>query len=514
LTGQRWKPKEKSIRSQSTLLLLTLAGLYLLLQVSINGILGGYGLFRDEFYYLANAGRLAWGYVDHPPLAPLLLAGVQAELGDATIWLRLLPALAGAGSVLLAGLTARRLGGGSLAQITAAMALFGVPVYNVLFGFYSMNAFEIFLWAAAAYVAVAILGDDLPRLWLLFGLLAGIGLQNKHTFALFAAGLILGLLLHQRSAFRTPWLWVGGLLAFSIILPNLVWQEQNGWPTLEFYAGAAAKNISRNPIEVLFDQLLSMNPILAAVWLPGLIWLLRTRLYRPLAWTYLLPLLVLLVTGSNRPDRLAPAYVPLFAAGAVAIEQTAQRRSWRWLQSEMGFLVLASIVVAAPLGLPILTPETTARYAHFFGLSSYEAGVTAELPQYFADRFGWQELAETVTRIYDRLPPNERKEAAIFTSNYGEASAIQFYGQEDGLPEPISGHNTYWLWGPGTATGEVLITVNIPRDGLAELYENVEWAGYTSCRFCVSYENNAPIFVARGLKVPLADVWPQVKHYE
>lgn len=494
--------------------LLILAGLYLLVQVVVNGVLGGYGIFRDEFYYLVNAERLAWGYVDHPPLAPLLLAGVRAGLGESTLALRLLPALAGAGTVLLAGLTAGRMGGKLMAQTIAALTVVAVPVYGVMFGFYSMNAFEILLWAGAAYVAAILLAEEQPRLWLLFGLLAGIGLQNKHTFVLFAGGLVLGLLLHRRSAFRSRWVWLGGLLAFVVVLPNLIWQVQHDWPTLEFYAGVTGNNIARSPLDVLLDQLLTMSPGLVVVWLPGLIWLLRTRPFRPLAWSYLLPLLLLMAVGSSRPDRLAPAYVPLFAAGAVGIEQLARRRVWRWLPAGAALLVLVGAVIVAPLGLPLLPPQTTARYAEAFGLGSYEAGVTAELPQYFADRFGWQELTTTVARVYSELPPEEQEQAAIFTSNYGEAGAIHFYGRNHGLPEPISGHNNYWLWGPGDWSGEVLIAVGIPQEELAQVYTSVEQVGITSCRFCVDYENEAPILVARGLKVPLVEVWPQVKHYD
>jgi 4-amino-4-deoxy-L-arabinose transferase-like glycosyltransferase len=295
------------------------------MQVIVNGVLSGYGIFRDEFYYLVNAERLAWDYVDHPPLAPLLLSGVRATLGESTIALRLLPALAGAGTVLLAGLTAQRMGGTLTAQTIAALAVVAVPVYAVMFGFYSMNAFEILLWAGTAYVVVTLLAHDQPRLWLLFGLLVGVGLQNKHTFTVFAMGLVLGLLLHRRSAFGSRWLWLGGLLALLIFVPNFVWQVQHGWPTLEFYAGAAGKNIVSSPVDVLLDQLLTMNPGLLAVWLLGLIWLLRTRTFRPLAWSYLLPLFLLMAFGSSRPDRLAPAYVPLFAAGAVGMEQLARR---------------------------------------------------------------------------------------------------------------------------------------------------------------------------------------------
>lgn len=415
---------------------------------------------------------------------------------------------------MLAGLTARQMGGTLAAQTIAALSVVAVPVYGVMFGFYSMNAFEILLWAGAVYVVVALLADNQPRLWLLFGLLVGIGLQNKHTFTVFALGLALGLLLHWRSAFGSRWLWLGGLLALVIFLPNLIWQAQHGWPTLEFYAGAAGKNIATSPVDVLLDQLLTMNPVLLAVWLPGLVWLLRSRTFRPLAWSYLLPLLLLMVLESSRPDRLAPAYVPLLAAGAVGTEQLARRIGWRWLPAGAVALVLIGAGIIAPLALPLLPPQTTARYAEAFGLGSFEEGVTAELPQYFADRFGWQELTTAVAQVYQQLPSEEQEKAAIFTSNYGEAGAIHYYGSHYGLPDPISSHNNYWLWGPGEWSGEVVIAVNVSQKNLARFYRSVEQVATTCCHFCVEYENNAPILVARGPKVPLVEFWPQVKHYE
>jgi hypothetical protein len=198
----------------------------------------------------------------------------------------------------------------------------------------------------------------------------------------------------------------------------------------------------------------------------------------------------------------------------VGIEQLAQRLGWRWLPTAAVTLVLISAGIIAPLALPLLPPPATARYAEAFGLGSYEAGVTAELPQYFADRFGWQELTIAVAQVYRQLPPEEQERAAIFTSNYGEASAIHFYGGNYGLPEPISGHNNYWLWGPGEWSGEVVIAVNVSQEYLTRSYRSVEQVATTSCRFCVDYQNNAPILVAQGLKVPLVEFWPLVKHYE
>lgn len=492
--------------------ILTIAGSYLLLHLLFNGLLG-YGIFRDEFYYLANAARLDWGYVDHPPLAPLILAGWTGIFGNSPLSLRFLPALAGAGTIVVAGFTARRLGGGTAAQSIAGLSVAAVGVLMVLFGFYSMNAFEVLLWAVAAYVAVGIFTEDRPHGWILFGLLIGFGLQNKHTILLFGGGLVVGLLLHQRSSFARRELWLGGLLALLIFLPNLLWEILHGWPTVEFYANATLfKNIARAPADFLLQQILSVNPVLFPLWLIGLVYLLRREELRPLAWGYLFPFLLLMAAGSSRPDRLAPAYIPLLAAGAVAVESYTRRSNRRWITAAVAGLVVIAGIIVAPVGFPILPPATTAAYAANFGLAEYEAGIHAELPQFFADRFGWEEISEQVAEVYHTLTPEEQAQAVIFTANYGEAGALEYYGPALGLPGVISGHNNYWLWGPGDAGGEVVIFVGVPVEDIAALFVSAEEVDRTKCDWCL--EANRPLVVAKGSKRSLEEIWPSTQFYQ
>lgn len=491
---------------------LTIAAAYFLLHLVFNGILGGYGIFRDEFYYLANTARLDWGYVDHPPLAPLLLAGWTALFGDSALSLRFLPGLAGGATLVVAALLARRLGGGKSAQIIAALAVAAVPVVMVLFGFFSMNSFEILLWALAAYVATGIFTEGRERDWLLFGLLMGLALQNKHTIVLFAGGLVLGLLLHRRRAFATRYLWLGGLIAFVIFLPNLLWQIGYDWPTVEFYTNATLfKNIARAPMDYLLQQILSYNPVLFLLWLIGLFYLLGRRDVRPLAWSWLFPFLLLMAAGSSRPDRMAAGYIPLLAAGAVAVEGYAARTNRRWFVTVVAALVIAGGLIVGPMGFPILPPATLSPYASNFGLAEYEAGVKAELPQYFADRFGWEEMAAQVAEVYSTLPPDEQQQAVIFTANYGQAGALEYYADAYGLPPVLSGHNSYWLWGPGDATGEVVIFVGASVEEIAPLFAQVEEVGRIACEYCL--ERGRPILLARGAKAPMEEIWLQTRFY-
>lgn len=299
-------------------------------------VFGPYGWFIDELYYLACARRLDWGYVDHPPLSIFLLRGETALFGASVPAIRLLPALAGAALAFLTGHLARRFGGGAFAETLAALATLAPPIFLVFFGFFSMNAFEPVLWTVAVLALVGLVESGDSRRWMWFGLVAGLGLLNKHTMVLLGVGVFAGLLLTpERRHLASRWPWLAGLLAFAILLPNLVWQVQHGWPSLEFYRNADLyKNIPTPPLAGLVNQVLFMNPLTLPLWLAGLAFLLAARdlrRYRFLAWTYLVLLALVLASRVSRPDRIAGIYPVPFAAGAVAVERAAARGGWRWL---------------------------------------------------------------------------------------------------------------------------------------------------------------------------------------
>jgi 4-amino-4-deoxy-L-arabinose transferase-like glycosyltransferase len=316
---------------RSTSHLAALALLKLLLHLATHR---GYGLFRDEFYYLACSEHLALGYVDHPPLSILLLWLSRAALGDSLLAIRFLPAVAGAVTVYLTGLMARELGGGRSAQLLAALATFVAPVFLALSHFFSMNAFDQLFWALLALIAIRILVRDEPRLWIAFGAVAGLGLQNKYSVAFFGFGIAVGLLASaQRRQLASRWLWLGGGLALLLFLPHLVWQAHAGWPTLEFMANAQAeKNIALAPGEFLLQQIVMAHPMALPIWLAGLGGLLlsaRLRRLRPLGWAYPATF-ALLAIQKTKAYYLMPIYPLLFAAGAVELEAFFERRRWRW----------------------------------------------------------------------------------------------------------------------------------------------------------------------------------------
>jgi len=504
-----------TVGTRDTLVLALLALAVFALHALTNG---GYDYFRDEFYYLACADHLAAGYVDHPPLSILLLAASRRLLGDSLFALRLLPALASAALVFATGRAARALGGGVFAQGLAAVAVALAPVFLVVGNFYSMNAFEPLFWTAAGLILLRIIDGEDPRLWLALGLVIGLGLENKHSMAFFAFGVAAALLLSpQRRLLTSRWPWLGALVAATAFLPNLAWQVGNGFPTLEFMRHAQLlKNAALSPLEFVAQQILMLQPLTLPLWLGGLLWLFSPagRRHRAWGWIYV-AVLAVLMAQHGKAYYLAPAYPMLFAAGATALESWTRDRR-RWLRPAYTALLLAGGVALAPLGLPILPVDALVRYSRALGV---QEGVRAEnnalgqLPQHFADMFGWREMVATVAQVYHGLPPEDRRRCAIFGQNYGEAGAIDLFGKALGLPHAISGHNNYWLWGPGAFTGEVVIVIGGSAAELAPNCESLEQKAVTRCDYCMPFENNLPVFVCRSRGGRLGELWARVKRY-
>ena len=471
-----------------------------------------YGAFRDELYYLACGEHLDWGYVDQPPLVALIAWFTRALFGDSLLAIRIFPVLANAGIVLLTAAIARRLGGSAFAQTFAALCAAIAPIYLALGHFLSMNIFEPLFWMGMVYVAIRIFQGGDERLWLLFGALAGLGLQNKHTTLWFGAAFVIGLLLTQhRRVFLRPWIWLGGLVAFVIFLPNLIWQVRHDFATLELLRNIADSN--KNEPVTLFSfftgQILLAHPFGLFVWIAGVIWLLRSQTFRALGWCFL-ALFALFVAMEGKVYYIAPIYPMLFAAGAMVVD-----RLPRWGKAIAVAIFIIGGALTAPLVVPILDEETYVAYEQRLGIKppKTETAALGELPQHFADMHGWKEMAQATANAFNRLTPEEKKKCAIFGQNYGQAAAIDFYGPALGLPKAISGHQNYYLWGPRGATGEVMIVLDDDAPRLRELFTHVEEAGVFRAPYVMPYENDRPIHICRGLKMPMSELWPQIKKW-
>lgn len=514
--AQAWRPIARSPVAWTLLLGIALIklGIHLLASVLT------YGYMTDELYYLDCASHLAWGYVDHPPLSVALLALLRLTIGDSIIALRLMPALAGSATVVLVGLVARELGGGRIAQGLAALATLVAPVYFGIDAFYSMNAFEPVLWALAAYLLLRLENGAAPRLWLLVGVVIGLGLLNKISMLWFGLGMVVGLLLTpQRRWLLTPWPWLAGAIGLALFAPHIVWQARNGWPTLEFMHNAMQfKMQAKSPLRFLAEQVLIMHPFLLPFWLSGLAYYFIDKhgsRFRLLAWIWISVLLLLIMSGSTRSNYMGPAYVLLLPAGGVAVEQLVRRRSWYWLPAALAGAFAAGGAVVAPMAVDLLPPEQYVAYQRALGLAppADQVDPIGALPLHFALKFHAPAILAAVKEAYAALPPEERAHAGILASTFGEAGAINFFGPHIGLPHAISGHNNYWLWGPGAYNGEVMLVIAPPDAPVLKLFDHVEPVSRIYCDYCLPALTAMTVYVCRGPRRPLPELWPQLKNY-
>ena len=479
-----------------------------------------YGYFVDELYYIACSRHLDWGYVDQPPLIALITWLAGSLFGSSLIALRFFPALAGAGEVALTALITRELGGNRFAQCFAAIVVLVAPGILASDSLLTMNAFEPLFWLGCAYLLIRVIKTGNQKLWLWFGVLAGIGLENKYSILIFGAGLVLGLLLTpQRRALASPWLWIGGVIAFLLFLPNLIWNVQHHFPFLELQANIrrSGRDVSLGPVAFFAQEILVMHPLALPIWLAGL-WFYffteRGKQFRALGWAWIFTALVIMAM-SPRVYYLWPAFPVLFAGGSILWESWLAPPRHHWAKIAYPTLLIVTGAVLSPVVIPVLPPETYIRYTEglHIGQPRIETHKLGPLPQIYADQFGWEEMAATVARVYDSLPPDVRTKTAIFGQNYGQAGAIDFFGPKYGLPPAISGHQSYFLWGPREYTGESVIVMAGRRDDLERKFASVQKVATVYHRYSMPYEH-FDVFYCRGLKQPLKEIWPQVKNWD
>jgi 4-amino-4-deoxy-L-arabinose transferase-like glycosyltransferase len=480
-----------------------------------------YGYFGDELYFMACGEHLDWGYVDQPPLVAAVAWLVRHTLGTSLLAMRFPSALAGAALVLLTGLLARELGGGRFAMGLSGLASALALVYVVMHYLFTMNAFEPLFWTGCACVIVRIVKTGHQKLWLWFGLLAGVGLQTKYSMAVFAFALVVGVLSSpQRRALARPWIWLGGALAFLVFLPNVIWNVQHGWPFFELMRNirASGRDVALGPVDYVLRQVLNMNPANLPVWLAGLGWLLvsvRGRPFRPLGWAFLVTLAIFVVT-KGKDYYLAPAFATLFAAGAVGIEGFTEGGWRRWLRPALVALQVLMLPFL-PLSLPILDPDRLIVWQERLGITlptTEKAHARAVLPHHFAWQFGWDEMVAAVAVAYHAMPPEEQARVAIIGNNYGDSGAIDLLGPKYGLPMKALGtHQSYWLWGPGDPSKDVFIVLGDRPERLARWCGDVQVAAELSHPWTAVWENG-PVLVCRKPRLPLAEMWPKVKNWD
>src|SRR3989442_8498436 len=479
-----------------------------------------YGYFRDEFDYMACGNHLAWGYVDQPPLVPFLVRLSRMVLGDSLRSVRFLPALASSIVVVLAAMIAREFGGRRFALLLSATAVFIAPIYLSGGSLLTTNSFEPLLWMGCVYSAILAIKRD-PHYWLWFGVVAGLGLEEKYSIAVLGFGIVVGLLVtRQRDVLSKKWFWLGGVAAFLIFLPNLVWNIHNHWPFFELMHNirASGRDVRLSAFEYFTQQLLLLHPLTAPIWITGLcalLWSRRLKDCRVLGWSYVAAFIAF-VALKGKNYYLAPIYPMLFAAGAVMIETGVERLRQAWLKPAIIVLLIAGGAWFTPLVIPVFSVDHFISYMNnlpFKVPRSEHSHERAVLPQHYADQFGWEEMAAMTAQAWSRVPQEERRDCGIFAQDYGQAGAIDFFGPRYGLPPALSGHQTYFLWGPRNYSGNCLIVLDDKKERLDQLFDHVEYVGTSDNRYAL--ERNISVFLCHGAKFgSLAKLWPQLKKWD
>ncbi|GAC1549944.1 MAG: glycosyltransferase family 39 protein [Vulcanimicrobiaceae bacterium] len=478
---------------------------------------GRYGYQRDELYFMSCAQHLAWGYVDQPPLIAFVAKAVMALFGDSLYAIRLLPALAAGATVVLTGRLTVRLGGGLFAQTLAMIAVALAPFFLAVGNLLTMNAFEPLLWLGALALFMRARDTDEPATWGALGAVAGLGLINKYSMFFFLGSCVVALALTPaRRTLARPGFVAAAAIAAAIVAPTLIWQAQHGWPQLAVLRdAAAAKNVVVGPLAFYAQQILMMNPLTAPIWIAGLGALFAGRRFARLRWigiAYVVLSLVYLALGA-KTYYLAPIYPILFAVGACALETRLARV--RFAAVLYPALLAACGIAIAPAAYPLLPLGAFERYERvldFRGIKM-EKHPEGRVPQHFADMLGWDALVAATARATQALTPAERRAAVILTRDYGQASAIDFFGPKRGLPRAISGHNNYFLYGPRGASGAVVLTIGFDASRLRGEFARVERVATYHDDYVLPDFNDLPIYKCTLPRAPLAAWWPSLRRY-
>jgi MFS family permease len=479
-----------------------------------------YGYFRDELYYLACGERPAWGYVDQPPLICWTAWLLQHTIGTSLWALRLLPALAGAATTVLAGVLARQLGGRRWAMLLASLAALMAPILLAFSHIFTMNAFDPLLWTWIACLVVQIAKTGREPLWIFVGALAGVTILNKYGVVFWLAGLMLGVCLTPlRDSLRQRWFWFGCAVTVAIALPNFLWQWHHQFPFLELMHNIRehGRDIALAPLPFLAAQA-QMLGYAAALLVPAALLFFfskKGRPYRALGWAYLV-LLAEMMALHGKMYYLTPVYPMMFAAGAVWTEGVTERRLWVWVKPALALAIAVIGGIYAPTILPILSVPNFLAYEHKLGIEQqrFENQPQGVLPQLYADMFGWEEVAQRVGAYYRTLSPEEQRKTAIFANNYGDGGAIDFFGPRYGLPKAIGNHQNYWIWGPREYTGESLIVLGEGHErNMKEHCASYSIIGNTKHPLSRPDEWK-PIYHCRGYEWNLQEIWPRMKHWD
>lgn len=479
---------------------------------------GRYDVFRDELYFIVCGRHPAFGYADQPPVVPLLSAAFYA-MGH-SVWMLRLPATLATGVLgWLSVRFARRLGADGFTAAGAGLCVTIAPMLMGIVAVFNTTSFDPLAWTLIAYLLLKATRDQDMSALLWCGLVIGLDFETKYALVFWAASLGVGLAATpQRKIFLDKTLWIGAAIAIVIGAPSLIWQATHGWPFLELAAAAREKNTDTPPLKFVINQVLIMNPLLAPVWITGIVAPFVVEKLKPVrfvAIAFIVSLVLVLVTH-GKDYYIAATYPVMFITGTTAIGHWVKGMKGRSAIAVWGVLATALSAVAAPMALPVLSIDGLKAYIAHSPLKPQQQEKSFKgtlLPQEFADQLGWHDYTNQVGAAWQKIPAAERARTSIKVENYGEAAALDVYGAPYGLPPALSGHNQYYLWGPrGQRPVNLLVVQNNPNR-LKPYCQNAVILGETYSPDAMAYENGKTIAWCQGLKVDILKLWPELKNF-
>jgi len=466
-----------------------------------------YGFHRDELAVIDDARHLAWGYVAYPPITPFFGRLSLILFGPSLVGARFFATLAQCIAMVLAGLIARELGGKRSAQVLAALATAIAPVSLAGASLFQYVSFDYLWWVLIAYLVVRMLNSGDARWWLGIGATIGIGMLTKYTIGFYVTGLVIGVLATtNRRYLASRWLWFGAFLSILIFLPNLYWQYQHNFISLDFLRSIHERDVAIGRSDgYLLDQIVTcINIFTLPLAIAGLYFYAVSpagQKYRMLTFMFVVPLLLFLI-AKGRGYYMTPAYPMLLAAGAVWWESRILlvSRSLRWATW------IAVCIGGLSAGL-IATPVAP--------INSRLWKISSRINEDLKEEIGWPELVNTVAQVYYALPVDERAKTGILTGNYGEAGAINLYGPSQGLPVAISVVNSYWLRGYGDPPPEKVIVLGLSRKMLERHFESCDAVATVTNSYRITNEEteHKDVFLCRNLREPWPEFWKQVRSF-
>jgi len=501
---------------KENLALIIFAAVYLLFRLLF---IDSYGYFRDELYYIACGQRLALGFIDHPPFIAFITHFITELLGTSLFALHIVPVLTVIAIFFLTSEMVKQMGGGKYAAFLAAIAAAASPHYLGDSNILSMNIFDKFFWTLSFLLAINILNRQKSSTYIWLGIVLGLGMMNKISVLFLIFGLFIGLILtEKRKLFLNKWLYFCIALAFLLFSPYIIWEIQNGFPTMEFMRNAAEnKNMPLSPGQFTLGCALENNFFSFVIMLAGLGFYLfgkSAKPYRIFGWAFL-AIYLTMVLQRAKVYYISPVNPIMLAGGAILIEQFIGKINWNWLKPALIILLIVSASALAPFAIGMLPVDSFIAYSQWIGLTPpaserHEFGL---LPQHFADQFGWEQLTAAAAQAYHSLTPQEQSSCLIYAHNYGESGAVEFFGRQYNLPPVICGHNSYWFWKPDIDSVDVIICIGGDAEDYAGDFASVELFTVHTHPLAMPYESGLNIFICRDFNKTLDEVWDEIKAF-